>query len=129
VSAAPQLSMGGAAIQMAVGLLLILAVILLAFYILRRYGHRLGMGGPAKAHAMRIEGHLALGPRKNIMVVRFLNKLLVLGVTDQSINLLTEVDTSDEDEDFKAALDKAVVAGRDSGGPGDPGGSGPGPGG
>ncbi len=121
--APPTVSLGGAAIQMAVALLLILFVILLAYWMLRRFGPRFGLGSPAKAHGLRIESYLTLGPRKNIMVVRFLNKLLVLGVTDQSINLLTEVDASDEDSDFQAALEDA---GRRAGGAGS---SGSGPGG
>jgi len=115
--------LGGAALQMGLALLVILVVILAAFWMLRRFGPRLGLGGRTLAHGMRLEGHLALGPRKNIMVVRFLNKLLVLGVTDQSINLLTEVDTSHEAEDFKTVLDDARRGG-DAPGP-----AGPGPGG
>uniref|UniRef100_A0A7C4AG07 Flagellar protein n=1 Tax=Fundidesulfovibrio putealis TaxID=270496 RepID=A0A7C4AG07_9BACT len=99
--------MGGAAIQMAVALLLILGVILLAYWMLKRFGPRLGLGRAANVHGLRIEGHLALGPRKNIMVVRFLNKLLVLGVTEQSINLLTEVDQGHAQTDFQTVLDRA----------------------
>ena len=119
----PNADLGGVAVQMAVALLLILFVILLAYWILKRYGPKFGFRHSARAHGLRVEGYLALGPRKNIMVVRFLNKLLVLGVTDQSINLLTEADASDEHKDFQAALDHA---GRDAGGSGP---SGPGPGG
>jgi flagellar protein FliO/FliZ len=111
---------------MAVALLLILAVILLAYWMLKRFGPKLGLGGASKGQTLRVEGHLTLGPRKNIMVVRFLNRLLVLGVTDQSINLLTEVDASDERKDFQSVLEDA--AGRDGGVSG-PGPSGPGPGG
>ena len=117
------MSMGGAAVQMAVALLLILVVILLAYWMLRRFGPRFGLGAPAKSRGLRIESYLTLGPKKNIMVVRFLNRLLVLGVTDQSINLLTEVDASDENKDFQAVLDDA---GRRAD---DPGSSGPGAGG
>jgi len=119
----PSVDLGGAALQMGLALLVILVVILLAFWMLRRFGPRLGLGGRTLAHGLRLEGHMALGPRKNIMVVRFLNKLLVLGVTDQSINLLTEVDTPHEDEDFKTVLDDARR------GDASPGPSGPGPGG
>jgi len=124
----PSTGLGGAAIQMAIAMLLILGVILLAFWMLKRFGPRLGLGGRAAAHGLRFEGQLALGPKKSIMVVRFLNKLLVLGVTDQSINLLTEVDQSHETHEFESTLDKARSG---SGGPagGDPAAGGPGPGG
>ncbi len=37
-----------------------------------------------------IEGQIAISPNKGVYVVRFLNKRLVLGVTDQQINLLLE---------------------------------------
>jgi flagellar protein FliO/FliZ len=121
--APPSIGLGEVSIKMALALFLILGVILLAYWMLRRFGPRFGLGAPVKTHGLRVESHLTLGPRKNIMVVRFLNKLLVLGVTDQSINLLTEVDASDETKDFQAVLDNA---GRDAG---DSGPSGPGPGG
>ncbi|MFP5222680.1 MAG: flagellar biosynthetic protein FliO [Acidobacteriota bacterium] len=131
ITAPTSLGAGGAAIQMAVALLLILFVILLAYYLLKRFGPRLGLGGAAKAHGMRVESYLTLGPRKNIMVVRFLNKLLVLGVTDQSINLLTEVDAHDGQENFQAVLENASRnpgPGGESGGSGAGGASGPGSG-
>jgi flagellar protein FliO/FliZ len=101
----------GPAVQMALAMLVILGVILLAFWMLKRYGPRLGLRGPNKPYNLRFEGQLALGPKKSVMVVRFLNKLLVLGVTEHSINLLTEVDqTHDDQEDFARALDKAGAA-------------------
>ena len=56
-----------------------------------------------------------LGPRRGVAVVRFLNKRLVLGVTDHSINLLHEVDDDDDrdgPQSFQKTMDKA-----DQGGP------------
>lgn len=38
---------------------------------------------------MRIESRLALGPKKWVVITRYMDKRLVLGVTDQQINLLT----------------------------------------
>ena len=124
----PGAGLGGAALQMAGALLLILGVILLAFWMLKRFGPRLGLGPRANAHGLRFEGQLALGPKKSIMVVRFLNKLLVLGVTDQSINLLTEVDHAHEPQEFESALDEART-GRAGAAGGDTAPRGPGPGG
>ncbi|GAB6037803.1 hypothetical protein JCM15519_23620 [Fundidesulfovibrio butyratiphilus] len=119
----PSLGLGGAAVQMTLAMLLILGVILLAYWMLRRFGPKFGLKRPGGAYGLRLEGHLPLGPKKNIMVVRFLNKLLVLGVTEQSINVLTEVDQNDDSSDFASALAGARAAG----GP-DPDGPGPGPG-
>jgi flagellar protein FliO/FliZ len=46
---------------------------------------RFGMGdGPS----LRLESRLALGPRKWIMAVRYMDKRLLIGVTDQNISLL-----------------------------------------
>ncbi len=44
---------------------------------------------------------MALGPKKSLVVVRFLNKRVLLGVTDQQITMLTELPT---DEDHTAHL-------------------------
>jgi flagellar protein FliO/FliZ len=57
---------------------------------------------------------MSLGPKKNIVVVRFLNKRMVLGVTDASFNLLTEMDTGDDTDrkDFDKALEDARCQGR-----------------
>ncbi|MDR2488099.1 MAG: flagellar biosynthetic protein FliO [Desulfovibrio sp.] len=41
--------------------------------------------------AMRVESRLALGPKKWIIVVRCLDRRLVLGLTDERISLLTEI--------------------------------------
>lgn len=41
--------------------------------------------------AMRVESRLALGPKKWLLVVRYLDRRLVLGITDKSITLLTEM--------------------------------------
>ena len=52
---------------------------------------------------------MPLGPRKGLMVVRFLNRRLLLGVTDQQITLLTEEDAHHEphDADFHEIMEEA----------------------
>jgi flagellar protein FliO/FliZ len=93
---------------MALALLLLLGVIFVAFYLLRRFGPRLGLPMARKQGALTFEGQLSLGPRKSVVLVRFLNKVMVLGVTEQSINLLTEIDDDhDRETDFATALEKA----------------------
>ncbi len=94
-------------------LVLILAVIYAGFWLMKRYGPRAMFGGP-RGSMLKMEGHLALGPRRSVVVVRFLNKRLVLGVTDQSINLLHEAeDEPDRDgtQSFEKAMDAAVSPG------------------
>lgn len=90
-------------------LCLILAFIFGGFWVLKRYGHRAGLGVLSKSQ-LKMEGQLALGPKKYVVVVRFLNKRMVLGVTDSNINLLTEMDAGHDDDathDFKQSLDEA----------------------
>lgn len=47
--------------------------------------------------SLNVESRLSLGPRKHLFVVRYRGKRLLLGVTEQNINLLSE-DALDEDE-------------------------------
>lgn len=113
-AATSDMGLASAAIQMTVALLLILVVILAAFWILRRFGPKFGLGPGGRGGMLRLVSHLALGPRKSVMVVQFLNKNLVLGVTDQSITLLTEVSIDHApDNTFSQALDRAGSPKRD----------------
>lgn len=102
--------MASVAIQMALALLLVLAVILVGYWILRRLGPRFGLGPVGKGGTLRLMGQMGLGPRKQLLVVRFLNKDLLLGVTEHSITLLTEVPTSHEAApDFADSLARAAA--------------------
>jgi flagellar protein FliO/FliZ len=58
--------------------------------------------------ALRIEAQIPLGPRRGLMVVRFLNKSLLLGLSDQHITLLSEADYDGQTStDFSKALEAA----------------------
>ncbi len=81
----------------AIGVLfLLLGLLWLALHFLRRHGGGRFLPQTMSRNALRVEAQLALGQRKGLYVVRFLNKRLVLGVTDQNINLLTETEVRDE---------------------------------
>lgn len=105
--AAPEVGLGLAAIKMAGAMLFLLALLLLGLALLKRYGlaARLQGGGGG---ALRIEERTVLGPRKQLVVVRFLNRRLLLGVTDTGINLIAE-DQADhaEQADFQTTLEQA----------------------
>uniref|UniRef100_U5FCC3 Flagellar protein n=1 Tax=Desulfovibrio sp. U5L TaxID=596152 RepID=U5FCC3_9BACT len=102
---ATDFSLAGTALHMALALFAILAVIFAAYWLLRRFGPKFGLGPGGRGGMLRLMAHLSLGPRKSVIVVRFLNKDLVLGVTDQSITLLTEGNADhDAQSDFAAAL-------------------------
>ena len=44
---------------------------------------------------LAVENRLPLGPKKSLVVVRFLNKRMLLGVTDHQITMLTELPTDE----------------------------------
>jgi len=87
------------------------AVLWLAVWLARRFGkfNFLPRPGALPRDALVMEAQLPLGPRKGLMVVRFLNKRLLLGVTDQQITLLTEEQAQHEPEnaDFKQIMEEA----------------------
>jgi len=111
-AAAPVSDYGLASVaaQMALVLLLLLGVILLAYYLLKKFGPKIGLGFPGRTDKLTFMGHLPLGPKKSLVMVRFLNRILVLGVTEQSINYITEAKTDheDADTDFATALEKTA---------------------
>lgn len=100
----------------ALGLLfLIIALLWAALWFLKRKGgiKLLTMHGD-----LALESRMALGPKKSLVVVRFLNKRLLLGVTDHQITMLTELPRDEDDTEhtepdpapaaaFKAHLDRA----------------------
>lgn len=95
----------------AIGILLLM---LFALWFVLRFVRRVGAGRflPAVTalprQALRLEAQLPLGQHKGVYVVRFLNKRLVLGVTDQNITLLSETETADEEEhhaNFQQVMD------------------------
>ncbi len=108
----PQSDFGWGAYFQAVGaVFLILAIIMAGFWLLRRYGPAAGLGALGRSD-LKFEGQVALGSKKSIAVVRFLNRRLVVGVTDTSINLLTEIRIDDANEmDFEDTLDADSGAG------------------
>lgn len=96
----------------AVGILFLLVALLwLAVWLARRFGkfNFLPRPGSLPRDALVMEAQLPLGPRKGLMVVRFLNKRLLLGVTDQQITLLTEEQAQHEpgNADFKQIMEEA----------------------
>jgi len=103
----------------AVGVLFLLVGLLwLALWAVRRHGGLFravpGAGGFSRDD-LRMEAQLPIGPRKGLMVVRFLNKRLLLGVTDQQITLLTEQDLDHEHGSDDATSDPDRVPGQPGG--------------
>jgi len=89
---------------MGLALLVILLVIFAGFWLLRRFGPKLGLGPSGRGGLLRLTAHLSVGPRRSVIVVRFKDKDLVLGVTDHAITLLTEGNADHGHTDFAGAL-------------------------
>ena len=80
-------SLGGALIE---GLLWAAAFAAVAFGALRFFRRRLP--GRGRSALMEVLAQAAVGPRRSILVVRALDRLLVIGVTDGGMTVLTESD-------------------------------------
>lgn len=97
----------------------LLAALWFGVWLLRRYGkfNFLPRPGSLPKDALVMEAQMPLGPRKGLMVVRFLNRRLLLGVTEHQISLLTEDNAQNErqEKDFKGIMDVARAASDDSG--------------
>ncbi len=71
-------------------LLLLLALLWGLLWLLRKYGKFRFMptGNTFPRAGLQLETQLPLGPRKGLMVVRYLDERLLLGVTEHNITLL-----------------------------------------
>ena len=72
-------------------MLLLLGALWFLLWAIRRYGkfNFLPPPGGLARDALRMEAQLPLGPKRSLVVVRFLNERLLLGVTDQQISVLS----------------------------------------
>lgn len=84
--------MSASLVQALLAFLLIVVAIPVALLTLRRVRHF----NPASRHVMRLTGGIALGPRERVAVVEVAGRWLVVGVTAQSVNLLTTLDSPPE---------------------------------
>ena len=97
----------GATIFTTLGYLsLLLGVIFLAYYLLRRLGVQ-GMGVQGGQGAPQLMGRLMLGQHQSVVVVRHQGKDLLLGVTAEHVTLL---DKGDADERIAEPAEKKSFA-------------------
>lgn len=75
-------------LQTLMGLFLVLGVIALMAFLLRRSSHFYGMGNGQ----MRVVASLSLGPRERAIVVQVGQQQVMLGVSQQQINTLLVLD-------------------------------------
>ena len=91
---------------------LLLAVLWFLVRLLRRYGrfNFIPRQGSLPRDAFFMEAQMPVGPRKCLMVVRFMQKRFLLAVTEQHISVVTEERLPKGD--FEAYVDEAQEEGR-----------------
>jgi flagellar protein FliO/FliZ len=92
---------------MSAALFFILAMLLLAYYFMRRFNFGGSFCGARKGE-LEIVDRLPLGPRQNVTVIRYRDRELVIGVTHDKITLLHAGDEghAQTDSDFAGYLAK-----------------------
>lgn len=88
----PPGGLGENALRALGGLCIVLALILIVYYLLRRFGRY----SPALAgqHLGKVMGRVSLTPRASLYFVRAGGRVLIVGVTPASVNLVSEMDES-----------------------------------
>ncbi|MEW6513293.1 MAG: flagellar biosynthetic protein FliO [Pseudomonadota bacterium] len=84
-AAAPDL--GSSALQMVLGLVVVLALLLGALWLLKRLSQPRG----AVAGLMRVVAGVAIGPRERVVILELGNSWLVLGVAPGQVTTLAEI--------------------------------------
>ncbi|MEZ0575694.1 flagellar biosynthetic protein FliO [Halodesulfovibrio aestuarii] len=98
--AVPEVVGWGSYIQAIGILLLLLGGLYGLLWFVKKVGMNKGFRGKKGGKlTLDIEERFHLAPKKQLVVVRFLNKRLLLGVTDHQINLLSETETEDDSSD------------------------------
>lgn len=97
-------------------LFLILGVILLAFFLLRKFGPA-GIARAKGGVQPRLKGRLMLGNKQSVAVVKVLDRVMILGVTERSITLLDKMGADDsrlmdQEEDEHAFTKFAEMLGK-----------------
>ncbi len=94
--APPEAGLLGSALTMGAALCLILGLLYIGFWLLKRYGPAGLVRNRGNAGAPALAGRLFLGNRQSVAVVRVEGRTLVLGVTEHQVNLLTEIRGKDD---------------------------------
>lgn len=94
--------LGNATLKMAGSLVLVIGLILLFVYLLKRF--RIGPLS-SRSPVFRLLGSLSLGPRRSIALVEIHNQWLVLGVGAERVTLLSRMDRPEEEAGPGSQLD------------------------
>jgi len=97
----PPPSMFSTSVRMIISLLIIIALIYVVVYILKRYSYPTN---PGTSELIKVVSFSYLNPKEMLYLVKVGEKLLLLGVTPNNINLITEFNESEFEEGFKENL-------------------------
>ena len=89
-----QTNFGPIVLRTVVSLIAVVGVVFLGMYFLKHVVYRKKTGGLS----IRVVGSTLLGPKKGIYLVEVEERRLLLGVTEASVSLLTELEKKSSDE-------------------------------
>ncbi len=81
----------GALVQTILGLGLIIGILVLGLYLLRRAG----LARPPTGRLLQVRGSVAVGPRERVVLVEVGERVLVLGVAPGRVNALDSLDVNE----------------------------------
>ncbi|SIN88691.1 flagellar protein FliO/FliZ [Halodesulfovibrio marinisediminis DSM 17456] len=111
--AVPEVVGWGSYIQSIGILLLLLGALYGLLWFVKKVGMNKGFRGKKGDQiTLNVEERFHLGPKKQLVVVRFLNKRLLLGVTDHQINLLSETEAEDDTSDSSDSKEFKKIMGQ-----------------
>lgn len=88
--------------RLGMALLVIIVIIYLAVFLMRKLsGGRLGGG---KNRTIQIVEQAYLAPKKSVCLIKLADRLVLVGVTDSSISMLTEFDAESMPPDYLSRL-------------------------
>ena len=94
--------------RMAFSLFVVVAVIFIGYFLIKRLGVR-GMKF-GKEVPMAVLSYLPIGPKKYIYLVHVVDRVLVLGVTGEQITLLTTIENPQlVEDDLRGSKDAALT--------------------
>ena len=97
--------MEGVVLKIILSFALILVLLFGFVFLLKKFYMPYGLSGSSGVE-MKIYGALHIQPKKSIYLVKILNKVLVVGVTENSVNLLAEF----SDPEIVRALDEIYLS-------------------
>lgn len=109
VPSAEPVNMGWMFVKTAAFLILIIALILLTVYLLRKYAF--GATGPGKNNGwIQVLGQIQIQPKKYLALVQVLDRVLLVGLSDSAMQTLTEFDDLEKIQPFLESLKRQPSA-------------------